>query len=121
MNTPRRSNGPFLFPAIAASWPVKRGKRRCRWPLDQTISGSEVRQYRENQEGKSCLIFKTGNRQVLKILRPSYIANERVVGRFAHAARKLRRSKVFCAYQEIVYEPEHDLCYVVMTIGKAKA
>ena len=62
----------------------------------ETLS-REARQYLESkygvlqkiQEGKSCLIYKTYDNRVLKILFPSFHGNIGVVKRFRNAAEKI--------------------------------
>ena len=68
------------------------------------------------QEGKSCLIFKTSDGRVIKMLRPTYTANAKVLARFIHAARQFQKlpRHLFPAVHDIGYLPEEELCYVVL-------
>lgn len=68
------------------------------------------------QEGRSCLIYRTNNSQIIKLLRPSHTKIRGVPRRFINAARKfcMLPEHLFLKVEEIVYRRELFLAYVVM-------
>jgi serine/threonine protein kinase len=67
-------------------------------------------------EGKSSLIFATSDHCVVKVLRPAYSDNPKVVTRFTNAANKCQGlpAPLFIKIHEVAYRPEYHLCYVVL-------
>lgn len=69
----------------------------------------------EIQHGDCCLIYKTQDDKLLKILRPSYAKTRGQLKRFINSARKFQvlPGDHFLKLEEIVYHHEYALSYVV--------
>lgn len=70
------------------------------------------------QEGRACLVCRTGSGKALKIVRPSLVKNLGVVTRFLSAARKFQTlpGSLFLKTYEIVYQRNSGLCYAAMEL-----
>ena len=71
---------------------------------------------RQIEEGKSCLLFKTLDNRVLKVLCNSYTGSKNVIKRFLKSAEKLSklRDPGFIKINGIYKHSRHNLHYVIM-------
>ena len=84
-------------------------------PAEQNYLEEKYGPIHKIQEGKSCLLFKTKDDQLIKVLLPSFARNKGVVTRFKNAAEKLFTSAdpAFLEISEVNYDPELNLAYIV--------